>query len=210
MKRGFFWMLPILLMSLILTACAKKDVAGGPASSAPTAMTDASPGEGWPAGAVPSALPAYAEGRIANSGGDATEYTIVVGETNKEALARYLEALQRSGWIVAGDDGDAQAVMGSHTVRLKWNDSASTWLQIDVHTVQAGAWPSEEIPPDILRPQAGALVGSVTVLQTAENMWYFNYTYDGTDEATARAYMELLIENGWSGDDAMVFKEMEW
>jgi len=43
-----------------------------------------------------------------------------------------------------------------------------------------------------------------------ENAWYFNYTYDGMDEAGAQEYMELLRENGWSGDDTMVNKAFSW
>ena len=166
--------------------------------------------DGWPADKVPSELMEYTEGKVKNSGGEDDDYIIDVEETNEEAFANYIDKLKSSGWIISGSGEESEAIMGLYTVNFNWMDSSSTWLRINVQKDKEGEWSFDKIPPDILQPEKGTLVGGTYVLEQTEGVWYFNYTYDGIDEKAAKEYMQFLIENGWSGDDTFVSKSFEW
>lgn len=166
----------------------------------------------WPAEKLPAELPQYADGRVANTGGEADDFVILVENTSPEALTQYVEALTKAGWIVTGGDAASggEAVQGIYTINFQWNNSASTFLQIDVYTREAGEWPYDDIPPDILPPKTGTMVEAPTVINSGEGMWYFNFTLDGMNEDAAADYMQMLIANGWSGDTSFVSKEFDW
>jgi len=205
-----------ILLLLTVAGCTPQPggqpTADTPQTSGEQRQTDLAPvipKQGWPVELVPSELPEYTRGAIVNSGEDDGTVYIKIRDTDKDALGQYLDELKTAGWIVTGDSHEAKAVNGLHTIDFNWQGGGSL-LQMSLHTGQAGAWPSDQIPPDILPPQTGALVDAVEILEVTENAWYFNYTYDGIDQAAARQYMELLLENGWSGGDAMITKEFEW
>jgi predicted small lipoprotein YifL len=216
MKQRFIWITLVLLLLLAAAGCGQKAAevqvpdnrAETPAQSAPE-LPSALLREGWPADSVPSDLPEYAGGTVVNSGGDDEEFYIKIEDTDKDALDKYLQELKDAGWIVTGGSDEAEAVKGLHTVNFDWQ-GGGTMLQMSLRTGEAGSWPSDKIPPDVLQPQTGALVEGVEIQETTESSWYFNYTYDGIDEEAARQYMELLRENGWSGDDTQLYKSFEW
>lgn len=166
--------------------------------------------EGWPLDKVPSELTEYTEGKVKNSGGEDDDYFIDVEETNEEAFANYIDKLKSDGWIITGSGEKSEAIMGLYTVNFNWMGSSTTWLRINVQKDKEGEWSIDKIPPDILQPKKGILVGGTDVLEQTEGVWYFNYTYDGIDEEAAKEYMQFLIENGWSGDDTFVSKRFEW
>lgn len=166
--------------------------------------------EGWPVDKVPSELTEYTEGKVKNSGGEDNDYIIDVEETNEEAFENYIDKLKSDGWIITGSGEKSEAILGLYTVNFRWMDSSSTWIRINVQKDQDGEWSFDKIPPDILQPEKGTLVGGTDVLEQVEGVWYFNYTYDGIDEEAAKEYMQLLRENGWSGDDTFVTKSFEW
>ncbi len=225
MKRSMTLVALMVSVLLVLTAVAgcaqespEKGAADLPANAQNPAdepsqnipdLPDSLLSQGWPADEVPPELPEYTGGTVVNSGGDQDTLYIKISDTDQEKLEDYLEQLRENGWIVTGDSSEAQAVLGLHTVDFDWQ-GGETMLQISLYTQTAGAWPKDQIPPDILEPQTGELVGEIEVLETSENAWYFNYTYDGIDEAAAQEYMELLIENGWSGDVSQIYKTFEW
>lgn len=215
MKYQIKWLVLIVLLLFSITGCnketdSKQMINDKVESSSIPDLLQSFQNEGWPKDSVPSELPEYTEGMVTNSGGEDDDYTIIVKDTNTDALERYLGELKSIGWIVTGDSEEAEAVIGLYTVNFKWNDSAFTWLQISVGSEESGSWPLDKIPPDVIMPQIGTLVGKVEILESVENMWYFNYTYDGIDENKAEKYMELLMENGWSGDTMAVSKAFEW
>ncbi|NLT57346.1 MAG: hypothetical protein GXX99_00090 [Clostridiales bacterium] len=215
MRHRSVWIV-VLLLLLTAAGCtgktSGKPAGDGQASSGQSVpnLPDALKSKGWQADKLPDELPEYTEGVVANSGGEEDDYTIILSDTDKEALARYLDQLREGGWIVTGENNDAKAVLGLYTLNFKWNDPDSTWLQINLRTGKEGAWPADQIPPEVLQPPGGTLVGGVEILQSIEDMWYFTYTYDGIDEEAARAYMQLLRDNGWIGDDMAVSKAFEW
>lgn len=209
MKGRFSRLLALLLTLLFLIGCAPK------ADKDNAADAPLSPGleagllkEGWPTDLAPAELPEYTEGTVVNSGEDNGTLYIKIRDTDQDKLDQYLETLKDAGWIVTVGSDEAEAVYGLYTADFGWQDGGAL-LQMTICTMDAGAWPSDQIPPDVLRPQ-GALVGSVEVLETSAGMWYFNYTCDGVDETGAQAYMALLIENGWSGDISQTYKNFEW
>lgn len=165
--------------------------------------------KGWPKDLVPPELPEYAEGTVVNSGEDDGTLYIKIRETDTAKLEKYLEELKKGGWIVTGGSDEAEAIKGMHTVDFEWQDGGKL-LQMTLRTGEAGSWPSDKIPPDILQPQTGVMVDGVEIMEATENAWYFNYTYDGMDEAAAKQYLELLRQNGWSGDDSQLYKAFEW
>lgn len=175
------------------------------APSLPTGMISA----GWPANLVPSELPEYTGGVVVNSGEDSGTVYIKIKDTDQETLGKYLSKLKSAGWIVTGDSSEAEAVKDLNTVNFNWQ-GGGTMLQMALYTGKAGQWPSDQIPPDIPPPHIGNIVEEVEILETTEDAWYFNYTYDGVDEASARQYMESLLEKGWSGDNSMVNKTFQW
>lgn len=221
MRHRFLWTILLLLTLFVMAGCAQGSERNLPESSNQSGVTaladqlqnipglpDVLLNEGWPADLVPAELPEYTEGNVANFGESDGLY-IKIKDTDPEKLGRYLAALKKAGWIITGDSNGAEAMYGLYTVHFDWQ-GGRTMLQMVVYTEEAGSWPFGEIPSDILPPQTGTLVGGVGILQSAENMWYFNYTYDGIDEEAAREYMKMLIKNGWSGDEMMVYKRFEW
>lgn len=165
---------------------------------------------GWSADAVPSALPKYTEGKYDSSGGTADDFYILVNNTDQDALDRYLIELKSAGWIVSTDSNDGIAVLGIYEVVFDWKNSAATRLQINVRTESAGQWLYDDIPPDILPPKTGTLATAMTLEGSDEDGRYISFTIDGMDEAEAMEYLQMLVENGWSGEDAMVFKDFDW
>ncbi len=101
-------------------------------------------------------------------------------------------------------------MLGLHEVRFALQGADDTMLQIDVYTREGGDWPADQIPPDVPEPEQDVLAGKVEVLSSAEDMWYFDYTYDGIDEAAAREYMNSLAQKGWTGDEYQMYKSFEW
>ncbi len=208
-----------LIILLLLTACGQGAEKPGtqestPPSSAGTQNTPSIPDlpmeADWPGDKAPAELPEYTAGTVTAAAVDGEGVlTIKVKDTSQSDMEDYLEKLQSAGWIVTSNNYETEAVLGLYTVTFALQ-AGDTILQIDVYTAQAGAWPADKIPPDILEPSSGTLVGEVEVQETMENAWYFNYTYDGMDEAGAQEYMELLTENGWSGDGGQLYKSFGW
>ena len=166
------------------------------------------PAADWPENKTPAELPEYTAGTVTAAAVDGDGVlTIKVKDTSQSDLDDYLARLQSAGWIVAPDESEAE--LGLHTVRFDLQREGSL-LQIDIYTQEAGNWPDGDIPPDIPEPSLGTLVGKVELLETMENVWYFNYTYDGIDEAAAEAYMNGLTEKGWSGNASQMYKAFEW
>lgn len=164
----------------------------------------------WPTDALPSELPEYAEGEYVNSGGSADDYYVLVENTDQDALDRYLAALNAAGWIVSTSTNDGIAMLGVYEVVFGWRNSDATHLQINVRTALAGQWLYDDIPPDILPPETGTLATAMTLEGSDEDGRYISFTMDGMDEAEAMDYFQLLVENGWSGEYPMVFKDIDW
>ncbi len=220
MKKLCFIVFVIFLIVLAATACggntekraaledetkgSKIDIANIPAG--PDILLK----EGWPADKVPDELPEYTAGMVTASAVDGEGVlTIKVKDTGQSDIDDYLGKLQSAGWIVTSNNYETEAVLGLYTATFALQ-AGDTILQIDVYTAEAGDWPADKIPPDILKPISGTLVGKVELLETMDNAWYFNYTYNGVDEAGAREYMELLTEKGWSGDGGQLYKSFKW
>ncbi len=176
-------------------------------SSFPDLPTDLLQG-GWPTEQLPEELMEYTAGTVTASAEADNVITIKIKDTNQSDLYVYLGRLQSKGWLVSSDDMEAEALLGRYTVTFSLQGSG--YLQIDVYTAEAGTWPEDELPPDLLPPETGTLVYKIDILESSDNAWYFNYTYDGIDEAEASSYMNMLLQNGWSGDDYMVTKTLEW
>ena len=207
-----------LLLLLLLTSCGQSAEKPGPQESTPSSsagtqnpsIPDFPMAADWPGDKAPAELPEYTAGTVTAAAVDgAGVLTIKVKDTGQSDMEDYLEELQSAGWIVTSNNYETEAVLGLYTVTFALQ-AGDTILQIDVYTAQDGAWPADKIPPDILEPSSGTLVGEVEVQETMENAWYFNYTYDGVDEAGAREYMERLSEHGWSGDGGQLYKSFEW
>ena len=164
--------------------------------------------EGWPVESIPEELPEYTEGEIVNSGGSADDFTILVDNTDDDALDNYMGKLKDAGWIVTIDNDDQkEAVSGPYTLSFQWNSPG--FLQINLMTIEQGSWPYDELPPDLIPPETGMLVGEISIQKDDDSM-YFVYTFDGLDEDAAADYMMMLIDNGWKGDDMFVSKTFEW
>ncbi len=220
MKFQLSRIFPLLLVLLFMTAC-RQDIEKismdekvseslsetQNISSIPNPFLE----KGWPGDLAPAELPEYTSGTVTASAMDSEGVlTIKVTDTNKPDLDVYLGKLQSAGWIVTSDHTEAEAVLGLCSVTFALQGADDTVLQIDVYIEEAGSWPADEIPPDVPEPGKGVLVGTVEILSSVENMWYFNYTYDGIDEAAAEAYMNSLTEKGWSGDAYQMYKSFEW
>lgn len=163
----------------------------------------------WPTDTVPAELPEYTEGEVTASGEDSGTLYIKIKDTDISELYTYLDTLKEAGWIVTTDDTEAEAVLGTYTVSFDLQGGGS-YLQIAVYTTEVGEWPTDDIPSDIIPPHIGTLADEIEILEQIEGAWYFNYTYDGVDEAAASLYMQTLRENGWEGDDYTVSKSFEW
>lgn len=204
-----------LLTLLLLTACGQNagkpdSKASAPPSSAGTQNIPSIPDlpADWPGDKAPAELPEYTAGTVTAAAVDGEGVlTIKVKDTSQSDLDDYLEKLRSAGWIVASDGSEAE--LGLHTVRFDLQREGAL-LQISSYTQEAGGWPDGDIPPDIPEPSPGTLVGRVEVQETMENTWYFNYTYDGMDEAAAEGYMNSLAQKGWSGDTYQMHKSFEW
>ena len=82
---------------------------------------------------------------------------------------------------------------------------------MNIYTSEVGTWPADKLPPDIIPPAEGTLIGEMELIENKPGqIWYTNYTYDGINQEKANAYMDMLISNGWEGDSSMVGKDMEW
>lgn len=163
--------------------------------------------KGWPSGSVPEELHEYTEGEIVRSGGTDDEITILIDNTDADALDNYMNKLKEAGWIITTDyDEQKIAVLGLHTLRLDWR---SPRLKMTITTLEQGSWPYNELPPDLLPPETGTLVGGIDI-EYHGDMMYFVYTFDGMDEDAADNYMMMLVDNGWEGDDMYVSKTIEW
>ncbi len=178
-------------------------------SDSPLAGLPLDIGASWPTDLAPAELPEYPSGIVTASGEDGGVLYIKIKDTNQSDLSVYLGRLQSSGWIVTSDDTEAEALLGMYTVDFDLQGGGE-YLQISVYASEAGTWPSNELPSDILPPETGTLVEKIEILESSQDVWYFNYTYDGIDEGAASAYMEMLLQNGWSGDNYMVSKSIEW
>ena len=164
--------------------------------------------EGWPVESIPEELPEYTEGEIVNSGGSADDFTILVDNTDDDALDNYMDKLKDAGWIVTIDNDDQkEAALGPYTLSFQWNGPG--FLQINLMIIEQGSWPYDELPPDLIPPETGTLVGEISIQKDDDRM-YFVYTFDGIDEDAAVDYMMMLIDNGWKGDDMFVSKTFEW
>ncbi len=167
------------------------------------------PKEGWPSGSVPEELPEYTEGEIVNSGGSADDFTILVDNTDADALDNYMKKLKEAGWIVTTDyDDQKEAVLGLYTLSFQWN--APEFLQISIVTAKQGSWPYDELPPDLIPPEIGTLAEEISIQEYDDDSMYFVYTFDGLDRDAVTDYMMMLIDNGWKGDDMFISKTVEW
>lgn len=206
----------LLLILTVMTGCSQKpenvpseeSMQQTPSQSAPE-IPNAFTKEGWPADLAPDELPEYTQGNVVNSGEDYGTLYIKIRETDRDKLGIYLNELKDEGWIVIGDSSEAQALKGLYTADFEWQGGGEM-LEITIYAMDAGSWPADDIPPDVLKPQFGTLVGNIDVLNTMEGMWYFNYTYDDIDEEAAHEYMNMLIEKGWEGDISQLYKSFEW
>jgi len=179
------------------------------ADSASSMLGDLLPKSGWPSGSVPRELPEYTDGEIINSGGSADDFTILVRNTDAEALDNYMNKLKEAGWIVTMDyDEQKKAVLGPYSLTIQTSGQGSS-LSINIITAEQGSWPYDKLPPDLLPPETGTLVGDIEI-EYHGDMMYFVYTFDDMDEDAAADYMMMLIDNGWKGDETYVSKTFEW
>lgn len=161
----------------------------------------------WPADKLPQELPEYTGGEIVNSGGDSSEFYIKIDKTTKEALNTYLGKLKELGWYVE-EGRESIAGKGVHEIRFTWQGEEH--LQMVLYSSEIGAWPADQLPPDIFPPEDCTLVGDLSLIETTPGQaWYMTYSCDGVDEAGAQAYFDKLRESGWSGESQLV-KNFEW
>ncbi len=214
----------LILFSCILIAALLSGCAGKPATEAKTAEAQAAEdtekavenameametltNKEWPADKLPSGLPEYTEGEIANSGGDTDEFYIKIDKTAEGALNSYLAKLKELGWSVE-EGRESIASKGVHELRFTWQGKEH--LQMVLHTTEVGAWPSDKIPPDVFPPENCTFIGEVELLESVPGQaWYTTYTCEGVDEAAVKAYFDKLKSKGWSGDSQLV-KQFEW
>jgi len=213
MKNRIIKILMVMLSVIIITGCSQKSeeihsTEKTISEEGMPAIPDGLAKEGWPSDLAPAELPEYTQGKVVNWGEDGGLY-IKIRETDEEKLEEYLDELKTGGWIVTESSHEIQAEKGLYTVSFQWQ-SGGEMLQVSVYTAEAGSWPEDDIPPDVLQPQSGTLARGIDIINTADGMWYFNYTYDGTDDEAAKEYMELLMEKGWSGDTSQLSKSFEW
>jgi hypothetical protein len=161
----------------------------------------------WPADKIPSEIPEYTEGEIANSGGDSKDFIIKISKTNKDALSEYLEKLKDQGWNVE-EGRESIASKGIYELRFNWQ--GDDHIQMNIYTSEVGGWPKDQLPPDVIPPENCTFIEEIEVLESVPGQaWYTTYTCDGIDERGAQAYFDKLREKGWSGDSQLV-KDIEW
>jgi hypothetical protein len=220
MKKLILILLSFILAAAVLTGCAGKPDAEAKAAEAQAAADKDKAVENalevmetlinkeWPADKVPSEIPEYTGGEIANSGGDIKDFIIKISKTDEDALSEYLGMLKEQGWSVE-EGRESIATKGIYELRFNWQ--GEDHLQMNIYTSEIGAWPADELPPDVIPPSEGTLIGEMELLESIPGqIWYTNYTYDGINEEKARAYMDMLIDKGWEGDTSLVFKDVEW
>ena len=170
-----------LLILPLLTSCGQGAQKSGPQENTPPAsagtqntpsIPDLPMAADWPSDLAPAQLPEYTAGTVTAAVDGEGVLTIKVADTGRSDLEDYLEKLQGAGWIVTSNSYETKTVLGLYTVTFALQ-AGDTMLQIDVYTAEAGAWPADKIPPDILEPSSGTLVGEVEVQETMENAWYF-------------------------------------
>lgn len=164
---------------------------------------------GWPEGKIPAEIPPYTRGKVVNSGGSPDDYMILV-ETNRDELQEYLQKLEDLGWYVDHDRNYPSSRLRNITLNFQFN--SSTMLQISVYVRKMGSWPQDKLPADIFPPEKGTLIGEVDIISSDDDgmLYYFVYDYDGLTEQDVMDYVNKLIEQGWSGDEYMVAKQVEW
>ncbi len=183
MKKRSYRIFPLLLALLVAAGCTQNNpqkspepAPAPPPVSAP-ALPEAPIKAEWPADLAPAELPAYTAGAVTASAVDGEGVlTIKVESTSASDLQDYLGRLQSAGWIVTSSGTEAEAVLGLHEVRFQLQREG-TLLQIDVYTREAGSWPSEQIPTDILEPD-GTLVGWWSIGSGEEKKTYY-FAKDG-------------------------------
>ncbi len=226
MKKFILILISCVLVAALLSGCGGKPEAdrNSGASEAKTAEAQAAEdtqkavenamevmetltNKEWPADKIPSEIPEYTGGEIANSGGDSKDFIIKISKTDKSALSEYLRKLKELGWNVS-EGRESIATKGIYELRFNWQ--GDNHIQMNIYTSEVGAWPSDKLPPDIFPPENCNFVGDVELLESVPGqVWYFNYTCDGVDEEAANAYFKKLNEAGWSGDSQLV-KNIEW
>lgn len=226
MKRLFAYLL-ILTLTVSISGCGGKPTTGqeqksettSTASSTETDLNKAGDDlakametlavKGWPKDKLPADLPEYTEGSIVNSGGSKTEFYIKIEKTDKEALDRYLAKLKSLNWNLS-ENNSQEVKKGIYSLDFTWQ-GGGTMLQMIIYTSQLSQWPKDTIPTDIIPPKNCTFIGDISITETEKDrMWYFGYECQGIDAAAAKDYLEELRNNGWSGDDPMVFKDFEW
>lgn len=227
MKKYILFIFSCILIAALLSGCGGKPEADQNSGATEAKATEAQAAEDtqkavdnametmeiltnkeWPSDKLPTELPEYTEGEIVNSGGEADEFYIKIDKTSEDALTAYLGKLKEQGWNVS-EGRESTANKGVYELSFTWQ--GDDHLQVIVYTSEVGAWPSDKLPPDIIPPAEGTLIGEVELLESIPGqIWYTNYTYDGVNQEKANAYMDMLISNGWEGDTSMVGKDMEW
>jgi hypothetical protein len=219
----------LILYSCILIAALLSGCAGKPASETKTSEAQAVEAQAaedtkkavenafevmetltnkeWPADKLPSELPEYTEGEIANSGSSGEDFYVKIDKTEKSALTTYLAKLKELGWSVE-EGRESIAIKGIYELRFTWQ--GENHLQMALYTSELGAWPADKLPPDIFPPDNCTFIGGVELIENVPGQaWYTTYTCDGIDTEGAEAYFEKLRVAGWSGDSQLV-KDIEW
>ena len=221
MKKLILVLLSCMLIAALLPGCAGKPAAEQSSGAANVSQEDqqkaaedvakameAFENKGWPKDKLPSELPEYSEGEIINSGGDNDSFYVKIDKTNKDALSAYLVKLKDLSWHIE-EGSESIAEKGIYELRFDWQ--SDDHLQMALYTSEVGAWPADKLPSDIVPPTEGTLIGGVELTETVPGqIWYTNYTFDGINEEKAKAYTDMLISKGWSGDSSMISKDMEW
>lgn len=226
MKKFILILFSLILIAAALSGCAGKPAAGQAGTGTEAQAVEAQAAEDtqkavenamevmdtltnkeWPADKLPSELPEYTEGEIANSAAGGEEFYVKISKTTKEALSSYLAKLKDLGWSVE-EGRESIAGKGVHELRFTWQ--GEDYLQMVLYTSELGTWPADKLPPDVIPPENCTFIGGLDVIENIPGeAWYFNYTCDGMNEAAAKAYFDKLRENGWSGDSQLV-KDIEW
>lgn len=164
---------------------------------------------GWPTGKIPDLIPEYPYGEVTNSGdfGDG-EYVILISPTNEDELKEYHSLLESAGFAII--DGERGARQGTVALRFQFNTTDT--LQIIVSDQGSSSWPS--FPGDLLPPDKGTLYGEVHIPTLSDddkasgNYYTASFSLVDLTEEDCYAYIQKLVDNGWSGGYDMVSKEV--
>ena len=159
--------------------------------------------KGWPTGNISEDIPEYTMGKVINSGGTESDYTILVDNTSEEDLNKYLLQLEDNGWYISSDYAEKK------NISLNFQFNAKSLLQISVYTQELGTWPSEKIPAEIVPPEKGILIGDVEISGDS-NAYYISFEYSGLSEDDLQQYIESYLERGWTGDQYYIRKNINW